>query len=161
MKASSKIDWLKITSRSLEAQISSCEGCANYLAERLAALWLQRLPREMRLRVLNLLPEEILHEAENLRASVAQIQSDRSIGFTDLVEDAERALGCASSLQWPKQEEEIEVRMSLLSEEVASTFLSSFFQAIPPDLREELIGALPYDLRFHLKDSLLERLKVA
>src|SRR5690242_7182962 len=90
------VNWLDHTVQSLIQHFPELQRVSLPLVERLSALLLERLPPQLSLDVLGLLPEEVLSRSSESLKEHATSESDRSIGYPDFVQRAAFTLGCAN-----------------------------------------------------------------
>lgn len=143
-KPAKAVNWLDSTRRSLQASIPEASECASYVTERLSALLLDRLPREIAVEILELLPEEAARNAGLYLHT--DISSDSSVAFPAFVDRARHVLGMTDLLDSPRYADS-EERYSELCEQVADAFLWAVLQEVPPELKHRMSAHLPSDLR--------------
>jgi hypothetical protein len=127
------INWLDSTERALQALFPDYKAASHHVTERLTTLLLDRLPRPLAEDLLDLLPED---ESRTALALEAQTDEDASIGYPDFIEKAEQALGSTGLGVDPA-----------ISHEIADAYLWAVVHEIPPDMKYQLIRALPLELR--------------
>lgn len=154
------IDWLDSTGRSLRASFPETADCSEYVAERLAALLLERLPPELCAEMIALLPAT--YPRRPLLEAYAGSEVDDSIAFPDFIEGARHALGLSELLDSPEYADS-EARYENLSRRVAEAFLWLVTIDLPPDLKARMAALLPMDLRsrMNLYTGIADESKVA
>lgn len=138
------VNWIESTCRSLQASVPEVAENAPYVTERLSALLLERLPMELAVEVLELLPEDRERRLK-LRARRGSLP-DASIAFPEFVEHTRYLLGLSDLLDSPKYADS-EEQYARLCQQVAEAFLWAFAQELPLDLKDRIDSHLPGDLR--------------
>jgi hypothetical protein len=158
--ATRSINWLEETSRSLEATFPAlrASNCL-YMTTRLSRTLMERLPPDIGIVLLELLPETlILNEIEfdALRVAANQLP-DLSIGYPELVEIAERSL--VEPIVLPSDP----VLAENFFARVTDYFLWAIAQEFSPELKHRISENLPVDLRtrMNLYSGHVEQSKVA
>jgi hypothetical protein len=154
------IDWFEHSVTSMKYCIRELGESAPYVAERLTALLLDRLPRRLSNRMLGLLPNEIARDHRLLRRP-ASSPGDRSIGYSSFVEVAQAAIGVSGL--GGKLSEMAKDEADKYYRNVANAFLWAVTQELPPDLKAAVEQAISADLkaRMNLYSACAEDAKVA
>jgi len=154
------IDWLDHTAVSLKSKVRDLGDSAPYVAERLAALLLDRLPRSLANRLVALLPDEVAR-AHRLLYRTAHSEGDRSISYITFVEAAQAAIGVCATGERMRGHEESDV--DRFYRDVADAFLWAITQELPSDLKHQVEQEISADLRarMNLYSASAEESKVA
>lgn len=136
------INWLAETTQFIYSDAPDAACCAEYVAERLAALFLERLPPELGSELLALLPAHELRGRSSDLGESASSGRNSSIGFTDFVERARQALGCFRAVDLDLEPD--------LPRRVAEIFLWSLAHPLPAGFKERIAANLPAEIRFRM-----------
>jgi hypothetical protein len=153
------IDWFQHVVVSMGFRVRELGDSTPYVAERLSALLLDRLPKRLSNRMLGLLPTEVARSHRLLRRP-ASSRGNPSIGYPAFVEAAGLAVGVCEVPNLERlSEEEAETFYRL----VADAFLWAVTQELPPDLKAGVEDAISSDLkaRMNLYSACAEESKVA
>lgn len=139
-----RIDWLTAASHALTHDVPEVASECNYLTHKLAGLFLERLPPDLSLQMMKLLPAIAPHDYDRLWKHAA-CKSDASIGYISFVEKSQHALGVHELGLDESQIPGIACRMT-------ESFLLAVIKDLPAPLKYQITDALPLDLRSHLTD---------
>ncbi len=131
-------DWLHEIARSLEMDFPETRGQASYLAEKLAALILLRLPAESARRLMDLLPPHARDRHPEMR-TCADSEADRSVGYASLVEKASITLSFHEGLP--------EESLDEYARQMTDFFLQQLAFSLPSEFHDDLRRSLPADLK--------------
>lgn len=137
------INWVEQSAQSLHGSFRRL-GPKNsrYMTHRMSRILLERLPNELALQLLELLPSALwLREPAyaELYAAAAS-QTDLTLGYRDFVETAERSiLEALPTFENPLDDQ--------FFERVVDSFLWSVAQEIPVELKQRLANNLPTEIR--------------
>lgn len=159
------INWLESTSRQIIGKFPEIRSKnAYYIAERLSALLLERLPPDQSEELIALLPDYVTAPNTLYRGllTAARAQPDFVIGYADFVDQVSRSflenitptetefpetagISTASSATMNRSADNFEEQEYF--ERIADTFLWAIAQEIPPDLKARMTHVLPVDIR--------------
>jgi hypothetical protein len=159
------INWLESTSRQILGKFPEIRGKnAYYIAERLGALLLERLPPDQSEELIALLPEQVTSPNTLYKGllTAARGQADIVIGYPDFVDHVSRSflenitpvetdypeaagISVSSSETMNHSAEGIEDQEYY--EKIADTFLWAIAEEIPVDLKSRMSEVLPVDIR--------------
>lgn len=140
------INWYDAAVRSIEATHEETRQCAPDVVGQLSALILKQIPKALASSLVSALPENICYnEREELssclnQASRSMRSDDAGIGYSDLVRQVIQSV-CDSGR--PMLDPSAAHR-------ITDTFLWSFAAELPPQTKEDLLGALPDELRHRM-----------
>ncbi len=136
------IHWLRTAEVAIESCCPQTRGCSQFIAERLASLMIARLPRDISLSLIELLPASVAAHSWPLRSGIeASRKSERAFqGYSEFVDTARGALDC-TELDMGAAE------MRELADEVARAFLWAALHDLPSELKVKIAEHLPADLR--------------
>lgn len=155
------VNWLDSTTRVLRAHFSedpTVQNRSDAIVDRLTAILFERLPSRISVQLLELLPIEARNEHPTLGAS-AESEGDRSIGFPDFMDEAERTLGIGPLA--PSLNDEPGARN--LPREIADIYLWAIVQDVPAEIKIRMTETLPMELksRMDLYSSQVAQARVA
>lgn len=136
-----KVDWLVPATENIRKCLPEVPGAdfgSGYIAERLARVFLQRLPSSHGKLLVELLPSPPDFLAEQMTP-----EGDTSIGYVHLLESASHSLILNAILD-PGQQETV-------CERLVDVFLETLSYRLPPDVLYVITPDLPAEIRQRLQ----------